>query len=64
MACMNDATCKATVVCQYTCYADTTKTAAQQQTCANACANQTKTLFKAYQTCNETTTCMNQCACP
>jgi hypothetical protein len=59
--CMQDATCTATVVCQYNCYDTETGTAAD--TCAAACAGQSGALFLAYDTCNGTT-CETPCECP
>jgi hypothetical protein len=58
---MRDASCSATVLCQYNCYNANTGTAAQ--TCADACAGTSSSLFVGYSACNGTT-CETACQCP
>ena len=60
---MQDATCTATVSCQYDCYDNSALTSAEQQTCADACTGQSGSLFLGYDACNGTT-CETQCECP
>jgi hypothetical protein len=63
MNCMADSSCRATVNCQFNCYAGT-----GGQTCANACAGTAKALFVAYLNCQENGTCgagaTPPCSCP